>query len=238
MFSDGSQFSDMVDSAVVLQTADKRNHKIAHEGICTLHGIASDGTSKRFHIGRTLHTPSMHNLLSCCGVIDQGGVVHLEDNNSYIKLKDNTIFPVRKKGRLFYLDYVAKSPISKPTNMQAQSNLSHVDSCSAGWLPREAFNEAPPNPVSACTKTDAVTVPVDSSPVSESIRPSALVSLDVPKFTPKLLDIFARLDASPDVSSWAPPVDAKHARRRMQTFRKRHRIRRSAMASSSDRIAR
>jgi hypothetical protein len=51
----------------------------------------------------------MHDLLSCSGVLDNGGVVHLENDNSYVKLKDNTVFPVHQRGRLFYLDYVPSS---------------------------------------------------------------------------------------------------------------------------------
>ena len=134
MFSEGSQFGDLVKSSVVLQTADKRNHKVSSEGDVTLRSVSSTGDVRMFHIGRTLYTPSMHNLLSCCGVVDQGGVVHLEQDNSYIKLRDNTVFPVRRKGRLYYLDYLA------PKDSASKSKTS---SCSAGRLPRAGFYETP-----------------------------------------------------------------------------------------------
>jgi hypothetical protein len=58
-------------------------------------------------IGRTLHTPTMHDLLSCSGLNDSGAIVHFENGNSYIKLRDDTVFPVHRRGKLFYLDYAA-----------------------------------------------------------------------------------------------------------------------------------
>ena len=106
MFSDSSQFQNLIPSHVTLQTADKKTHRISSEGAVTLQAVQRNGIGKRIHIGRTLHTPGMHNLLSCCGVLDSGGVVHLETGNSYIKLRDDTVFPVHKRGKLFYLDYI------------------------------------------------------------------------------------------------------------------------------------
>ena len=36
-------------------------------------------------------------------------MVHLEGNNSYIKVRDNMVFPVHRCGRLFYLDYIGSA---------------------------------------------------------------------------------------------------------------------------------
>ena len=58
----------------------------------------------------------MHDLLSCCGVLDDSGVVHLEGNNLYIKLRDNTVFPVHRRGRLLYLDYIGSADTAGGTN--------------------------------------------------------------------------------------------------------------------------
>ena len=43
------------------------------------------------------------------GVLDDGGVVHLENIRSYFKLRGNTILPVHRRGRLFYLNYIGSS---------------------------------------------------------------------------------------------------------------------------------
>ena len=56
----------------------------------------------------------MHNRLSCSGIVNDGGVVHLAKDGSYVKLRDNSIFPVHQRGRLFYLDYIDPQHAMKP----------------------------------------------------------------------------------------------------------------------------
>ena len=152
MFSDRHLFSSLAPSKVTLQTADKRNHSVDSEGPVTLRGITNDGTPRSLVIGRTLHTPAMHNLLSCFGLVDSGGIVHLEHGNSYVKLRDDTVFPVRQRGRLFYLDYLdpakharaASAPTSTTKSSPARAcKAACNDSDSASGLPRDKPYEAP-----------------------------------------------------------------------------------------------
>ena len=132
MFSEKSQFNNLLPSSVTLQTADKKHHRIDQEGEISLQAVQRNGVTKRIHIGRSLYTPGMHNLLSCCGVLDSGGIVHLEQGNSYIKLRDDTVFPVHKRGKLFYLDYISPTDHASnaiPALPKTPSPHAHANAC-------------------------------------------------------------------------------------------------------------
>jgi hypothetical protein len=126
MFADSNQLSHIRPSNVMLQTADKSQHPVAYEGNGVLQAVDRCGAPKTIAIGRTLHTPSMHNLLSCSGIVNDGGVVHLSKDGSYIKLRDNSVFNVHQRGRLFYLDYIDPQHAMKPrTTVQGSVRPPH-----------------------------------------------------------------------------------------------------------------
>jgi len=103
MFGDKSPFRALYPSCHTLVTADKKRHSVPAEGPAMLKAIDVSGRMQHISIGKALHCPGMHDLLSCSGILDAGGIVHLEDGNYYIKLKSNTMFPVQRRGRLFYI---------------------------------------------------------------------------------------------------------------------------------------
>ena len=134
MFGDKSPFRALYPSCHTLVTADKKRHSVPAEGPAMLKAIDVSGRMQHISIGKALHCPGMHDLLSCSGILDAGGIVHLEDGNCYIKLKSNTMFPVQRRGRLFYLD-----SIERPNGTKIPEDNAHHTAC---------------NNVSACCNTD------------------------------------------------------------------------------------
>ena len=114
MFGDKSPFRAFYPSYHTLVTADKKRHTVPAEGPAMLKAIDVSGRMQHISIGKALHCPGMHDLLSCSGILDAGGIVHLENGNSYIKLKSNAMFPVQYRGRLFYLDSIERPNGTKP----------------------------------------------------------------------------------------------------------------------------
>ena len=188
MFSDQNQLSRLVPSHVKLQTADKKQHSISQEGIGHLRAIDRSGAPRTISIGRTLHTPGMHDLLSCCGVLDDGGVVHLEGNNSYIKLRDNTVFPVHRRGRLFYLDYIgsadsaggANSTVAATTMVRPPNGLPSAGKIGVGQSTSaddvaQSLSTAPPTPSTTPSPRSAMPAPTNVS----NVQPPSIVRNDL-----------------------------------------------------------
>ena len=162
--SDTADFDQLRPDQFRLETATGQSLQISRSGTGFFRTVDANGNPCVLRFGKALHSPQVHNLLSAGSMIEQGAVrsIRLRRTGSYIRLRNGERLPLRYENRLFYLDYQTRSSAVSPACTHGACSLRHASAPLAG-LPREAFYEAPTQPLCSVSEVTDFLPPLDAS---------------------------------------------------------------------------